>query len=259
MRFSRSSSRSALLIAASVATLPLAFAHCGGDDATDPDAKSDASTEDGTGGDSAPGIDAAHDTSAGDTSAGDTSPGADSSNDSAADTSSGDTSVDDAADGGTGDGALDGGDAGDGFDGYTPGPVCDASDQCGDGGTCCVGHCSNVATDPHNCGSCGNTCVTNQFCTGTACEGAVFSNICENHMGTIVLDEYDTDNDAGGTMGGALAASCSPPVTVNAVSQDAGIANDPITGRPIAGPGDTLVLGGGHYGQITMGYLDSAG
>ena len=47
------------------------------------------------------------------------------------------------------------------------------------------------------------------------------------------------------------------PVTVNEVSQDAGIANDPITGRPIAGPGDTLLIGGGSYGQITMGYLDS--
>jgi hypothetical protein len=57
----------------------------------------------------------------------------------------------------------------------------------------------------------------------------------------------------------ALVASCSPAVTATVVSQDAGIANDPISGRPIAGPGDTLVMAGGSYGQITMADPDSAG
>jgi hypothetical protein len=89
--------------------------------------------------------------------------------------------------------------------------------------------------------------------------GAVFSNICANARGTVVLDQYDPDNDAGSMMGAALAANCNPAVVVGVAQQDAGIVNDPITGRPTAGPGDTLLMGGGSYGQLTMGYLDNAG
>jgi hypothetical protein len=235
------------IVAASIATLPLLAVHCGGgDDSASTGTKGDAAPVDGTSGDSTTASDSALDTSLG--------------VDATADTN--DTGAGDAPDGGDsgGDDAADAADAFDGFDGYTPGPPCDASDQCGDAGEqCCFGACSNVATDPHNCGACGNTCVTNQFCTGTACVGAVFSNLCANASGTVVLDEYVADQDAGSLMGAALAASCTPAVVVTAVSQDAGVANDPVTGRPIAGPGDTLVIAGGSYGQITMGYLDGAG
>jgi hypothetical protein len=124
--------------------------------------------------------------------------------------------------------------------------------------TCCGGFCTDVAKDPQNCGACGNACTSAQFCTGSRCDDAVLKNLCANVHATVVLDPYDPDNKAGTAFGAGLAAVCTPPVIVSSVSQNSSIALSP-TGRPITGPGDTFIAGGGFFGQVGVAYMEKNG
>jgi hypothetical protein len=109
-----------------------------------------------------------------------------------------------------------------------------------------------------NCGACGNACTPTQFCTGVACDDAVLQNVCATARATVVLDPFAADNEAGVALGAALANGCMPPVTVSTTPQDSGVAEDPATGRPLTGPGDILVAGGGFFGQRAVAYMESA-
>src|SRR5438067_597714 len=127
----------------------------GGDDAAAPG-------QDAGGGDSTvPGNDSGAD---GTTPPGDT--GADTSD---AGKTGPDATVDsgDASDGGNAD-ANDGAIADTGRD-VAPIPCSDAS-PC-EAGACCSGACVDPTRDPTNCGACGVSCTTAQFCNGTGCLG----------------------------------------------------------------------------------------
>jgi hypothetical protein len=139
------------------------------------------------------------------------------------------------------------------------GPVpCDPTFPCGSGLSCCANFCTDTAHDPRNCGACGVACTASQFCTGTACDNAIFSNVCANARATVALGPYSQDNAAGVTLGGALATGCNPAVSVVQASQESGIlAGD--AGQPNTGVGNTLVVGGGSFGQLAVRYLDQAG
>jgi hypothetical protein len=167
----------------------------------------------------------------------------------------------DASDGGTLDGSVDGG-ADTGLDASPPGPPCDAQAACNtDASTvmCCSGYCIDTSKDPANCGQCGNACTARQFCTGTACDDAIIANVCANARGTVAFDPYDTDNDAGASMGAALAAQCVPAPTIVQVSQfTAGVTEVGGSGRPITGPGNTFITGGGGYGQTGVAYMEQS-
>jgi hypothetical protein len=130
-----------------------------------------------------------------------------------------------------------------------------AAGSCPGAMTCCDGWCTDVKRDPQNCGSCGNACMATQFCTGASCEDVILKNLCANAHATVVLDSYDPDNDAGTAFGAALAAGCTPPVMVRTTPQFSGVALSP-TGRPITGPGDTLIAGGGFFGQVGVEYME---
>lgn len=134
----------------------------------------------------------------------------------------------------------------------------DAGSGCTGTLSCCSGWCVDTAKDPNNCGTCGNACSPTQFCTGTQCDDAVIDNLCANAAATVMQDEFAIDNEAGAEVAQAL-AGCVPPVTYSIADQDAGDVLDPSTHRPLLGPGDTLVAGGGGYGQSSVAYLDSAG
>jgi hypothetical protein len=125
--------------------------------------------------------------------------------------------------------------------------------------SCCGGFCTDTRKDPRNCGACGNACDKAQFCTGTACDDAVLKNVCGNPQATVVRDPFPGDNDAGQLLGMALASGCMPMTTIRVVDEDAGIAEDPASGRPLTGPGDTLVAGGGLFGQTSVAYMESKG
>jgi hypothetical protein len=125
--------------------------------------------------------------------------------------------------------------------------------------SCCGGFCTDTSKDPRNCGSCGNACGPAQFCTGTACDDAVLNNLCGNPRATLVLDPYAGDNDAGQQLASAMALGCMPMTSIRLIDQEAGIAEDPATGRPLTGPGDTLVAGGGLFGQRGVAYMEAKG
>jgi hypothetical protein len=125
--------------------------------------------------------------------------------------------------------------------------------------SCCGGYCTDTSKDPRNCGSCGNACAPAQFCTGTACTDAVLKNLCGNAQATVVFDPFPGDNDAGEQLVSAVAKGCVPATGIRSVDQGAGMAEDPATGRPLTGPGDTLVAGGGLFGQKGVAYMESQG
>jgi hypothetical protein len=119
---------------------------------------------------------------------------------------------------------------------------------------CFLIHCGNGAT---HAGS--NASTPEQFCNGTACNDAVLKNLCSNPRATVVRDEYSGDNDAGVRLAAAIAMGCSPTTSVRVVDQGGGVAEDPATGRPLTGPGDTLVAGGGLFGQKGVAYMEAQG
>jgi len=121
---------------------------------------------------------------------------------------------------------------------------------------CCGGFCVDTAADPRNCGGCGVSCTDHQFCTGVHCDEAVIANVCGNPSATVVLDQYEADNEGGAAIGAALLANCVPPPNVVQRNEDAGGVTDPATGRPITGVGNTFVNGGGSWGHPSIGYLD---
>ncbi|HZU81612.1 MAG TPA: hypothetical protein VE987_01790 [Polyangiaceae bacterium] len=135
----------------------------------------------------------------------------------------------------------------------------DVTQTCGADQACCAGWCVDLAKDARNCGACGNACGATQFCTSKACVEAQVASLCANANATAVLDPYPIDNSAGSVVGAALAAACNPAVATSAEGQDGGGLLDPSTGRPLVGPGDTLLFGGGIFAQRALQYLDSAG
>lgn len=187
-------------------------------------------------------------------------PSPDAAGDSAPPVDAGDAGPDAAADSGA-DAAADAADSGGdgGGDASEAGPQCDpdAGASCDGGLTCCSGQCVDPTKDPNNCGSCGTACTTAQFCTGAGCTDMGVENVCANAHATVVLDGIATDEDAGSTIGAALAASCTPAVVVAALGQDAGGVLDPATNRPITGVGNTFVAGGGAFGQLGVAYMNN--
>jgi hypothetical protein len=141
-------------------------------------------------------------------------------------------------------------DAGDGGDGA---PTCVGMLAC------CGGFCTDTTKDPHNCGACGNECSSTQFCTGVNCEDVILKNICANATATWSTDRFAADNGAGATMGAALSTGCVPAVTILSADQGSGMAQDPVSARPITGAGNTFIAGGGYFGQAGVAYMDTQG
>jgi Stigma-specific protein, Stig1 len=139
---------------------------------------------------------------------------------------------------------------------------CDAADACSGSLSCCSSACVDLRHDPRNCGTCGNGCGASQFCTGIQCLDAVFTNVCANPAATVVEDPYVSDNEAGIALGQALVA-CAPDagVAVSVVPQtQAGILIPGDAGwQPNTGVGNTLVVGGGFFGQLSVASMDDNG
>jgi hypothetical protein len=182
----------------------------------------------------------------------------------ASDSSGGDSTTSDSGDGGVdagqGGDAADAGDVADASVEVNAPIPCDAATSCGDAMVCCTSTCVDLAHDPRNCGACGNACnAGTQFCTGTQCDNAVFTNICANLSITVVNDQYGLDNVAGASLGQAIAAACPDAgVIVSIVNQTKQGILVPMDGgwRPNTGVGTTLVAGGGAAGQLAVTYMD---
>jgi hypothetical protein len=260
-------SAAALALPFAAATLVgLALTHCGGgsggasgpNDATadslESAAPQDAGLSDAANDGDATGGDAASD---GDATGGDAASDGDATGGDAA--SDGDATGSDGSDGSEAEaGASDAAGLSDVVDAAI---ACDAADACSDSLSCCSSVCVDLHHDPRNCGTCGNGCGTSQFCTGTQCDDAVFVNVCANATGTVVTDPYTGDNEAGIALGQALVACADGGVAISIVPQtQAGVLIPADAGwRPNTGVGNTLVVGGGEYGQLSVAYMDDNG
>jgi len=136
-------------------------------------------------------------------------------------------------------------------------PACGPNDPCADdASTCCNSFCTNLKKDPKNCGACGTACGAQQFCNGQACFDAIVANLCHNPSAAVVLDGLPPDDEAGVAVGSAVDGGCVPTVVVRQIAQgSAGSIDD--AGRPLLGPGDTYIAGGGGFGQNAVSYLSS--
>jgi hypothetical protein len=137
----------------------------------------------------------------------------------------------------------------------------DAAVLCSEGGacaapwTCCSGICVDLSKDPRHCGACGQACSAAQFCTGMACNEAVFANVCANLNAVVIKDQYEADNNTAAAMGNALVSSCAPaPLVVARDQGEPGVLSP--SGRPLAGSGTSYLIGGGNFGQRAVNYLD---
>ncbi len=141
-----------------------------------------------------------------------------------------------------------------------PRQACQSAASCSGPSTeaCCGGYCVDTAKDPANCGGCGVACTAKEFCTGNACDSAIIANLCDNAMGTVATDAYQGDTQAAAAMGAALAADCVPPTMLLQTSQYAEGVLAPGSGRPITGPGNTFITGGGGYGQSGVAYMETS-
>jgi hypothetical protein len=146
---------------------------------------------------------------------------------------------------------------------------------CDGGLTCCSLHCSELATDSKNCGSCGHACDTGQFCGAVdcgqggaggagsaacvACHDTTFANICSISKIIVILDNTDDvtgNRPQGRKVGEALHTQCSPAPILTEAEQDSVDALNITTGRPVSGGGELLVVAGGPFYQKLEGYLE---
>jgi hypothetical protein len=146
------------------------------------------------------------------------------------------------------------------------------ADGCGDGLICCSEHCSLLTTDSRNCGGCGNTCASGQFCglaaseadaTGVSCQDTTLANVCSVSKVIVVLDtnknENDGDRNSGRAIGAALSGQCPSKPTLEEAEQDSVDALNMTTGRPVSSSSDLLVIVGGPFFQNLQGYLEEQG
>jgi hypothetical protein len=139
---------------------------------------------------------------------------------------------------------------------------CDAANACSTALTCCSSFCVDTQRDPRNCGACGVACGATQFCTGKACDDAVFTNVCANAAVTVVADPYAVDIEAGVELATALSSCSDAGVHVAVVQQAEPGVLVPVSdasARPNIGGGDTLVAGGSWWGQLSVAYMDNSG
>ncbi len=138
---------------------------------------------------------------------------------------------------------------------------CDAANACSAPLTCCSDFCVDTSRDPQNCGACGTACGGTQFCTGVACEDAVFKNVCANGAATVLTDPYPVDIEAGVQLAMALPSCTDGGVDVAVVPQTQQGVLVPVgdAGRPNTGVGNTLVAGGSWWGQMSVAYMDNTG
>lgn len=137
------------------------------------------------------------------------------------------------------------------------GPGCTSSATCDAGQDCCTGRCFELQQAPGHCGSCGQACTTDEFCSEATCHPADFSQLCQLTRTAVVLDRIGDDDDAGLAMGSAISTRCTLSTPLRSVGQlDSGVLAS--NGMPIA-LGELLVMAGGSFAQRGVKWMEDNG
>lgn len=127
---------------------------------------------------------------------------------------------------------------------------------CGVGTGCCGGACANLSMVA-NCGACGNVCAKGDFCDGKACQKPTYPNFCNNKQVYVVYTQIKVDDMAADLMASTITATCPMGVVVSTGKQtDPKLVNQ-ATGEPLAGGGVTYVLAGGPFANTVVKWLES--
>lgn len=136
-----------------------------------------------------------------------------------------------------------------------------------DGGTCCNGRCEDISLSMRACGTCGNTCEAQTFCTGTTCAPFSFDALCGNAEILIVhregkfvdgaQDDPSPDNDAGDAINAAFSDLCNNLTPPGAVVAEADILQGENEGPLTTGRGTLLIVAGGRVFSGVVNYLDN--
>lgn len=155
--------------------------------------------------------------------------------------------------------------------------------SCNRGLTCCSERCSDLTVDSKNCGACGKSCGSGQFCGRAACDtsgaggeggqGATGSDscvechdttlasVCSVSKVTVILDTSKNESDGnrvpGRALGAALQEKCPTSPVLTEAEQDSVEALNIMTGRPVSDSSELLVVAGGPFFQNLEGYLES--
>jgi hypothetical protein len=141
-----------------------------------------------------------------------------------------------------------------------------------------------LTVDSRNCGACGKSCASGQFCGRTACEVAgeggaggdgggtvaeicvechdtTLANVCSVGKVTVILDTSKNTSDGnrvpGRALGAALQDNCPTSPVLTEAEQDSVDALNITTGRPVSDSSELLVVAGGPFYQNVEGYLES--
>ncbi|HET7539298.1 MAG TPA: hypothetical protein VFK05_05480 [Polyangiaceae bacterium] len=160
------------------------------------------------------------------------------------------------------------------------------SASCSRGLTCCSARCSDLTVDERNCGACGKSCGSGQFCGRTTCEAVgeggaggeggqsgtgtemciqchdtTLANVCSVGKVTVILDTSKNSSDGnrvpGRALGAALQAKCPTSPVLSEAEQDSVEALNITTGRPVSDSSELLVVAGGPFFQNLEGYIET--
>ena len=132
---------------------------------------------------------------------------------------------------------------------------CDVDGDCGMNASCCNHVCLDTTTLA-NCGSCGNTCASGDFCDGATCNAPTYPNFCANTTVYVIHDGIAADQTAADLMASTITANCPSTVVVHTADQTDAALVDQTTGQPLAGAGVTYVFGGGPFANKPIKWLE---
>jgi hypothetical protein len=162
-------------------------------------------------------------------------------------------------------------------------PACTVAQEgspagCAESLSCCSRHCVDVATNRNHCGACGAACGDTEFCgldadgaggaggagagpgPAVSCKATVLANVCAIDQIVLIHDTStnasDGDRAPAEAIGAALVDLCPSSPSLQAADQaDADVLNF-VTGRPVSGGGELLVIAGGPFFQAVERYLE---
>jgi hypothetical protein len=136
--------------------------------------------------------------------------------------------------------------------------ACGGGTICPDGFDCCDTRCAALERDSQNCKACGTECESKQFCGGGGCTDNTLANVCDAIRISFLLDGLEVDNAMTEALQIGFADKCPTPQSpMQSIEQTSSDALNQMTGQPVIGNGELVVVLGGPFGQHIVRYLEN--